>query len=48
MGKILSKLAPKTRILALDANGISRDPDVVQSYVDDLLVFQGKTTARLG
>jgi acylglycerol lipase len=47
MGKILSSIAPKTGILALDATGISRDPEVVKIYVNDPLVFHGKTPARL-
>lgn len=47
LGKILSRLAPKAGILALDATGISRDPDVVNAYVNDPLVFHGKTPARL-
>lgn len=47
MGKILSSLAPKAGILGLDATGISRDPEVVKTYVNDPLVFHGKTPARL-
>ena len=47
MGKVLSALAPKVGLLALDANSISRDPEVVQAYVNDPLVFHGKTPARL-
>jgi alpha-beta hydrolase superfamily lysophospholipase len=47
MGKILSAIAPKAGLLALDATGISRDPAVVQAYVNDPLVFHGKTPARL-
>jgi acylglycerol lipase len=47
MGKILSALAPKMGLLALDATGISRDPEVVKAYVNDPLVYQGKTPARL-
>jgi acylglycerol lipase len=47
MGKILSTLAPKMGLLALDVNGISRDPEVVKAYVNDPLVFHGKTPARL-
>jgi alpha-beta hydrolase superfamily lysophospholipase len=31
----------------LDANGVSRDPDVVKAYVNDPLVYIGKITARL-
>jgi len=34
-------------VLSLDANGISRDPEVVAAYVNDPLVFHGKTPARL-
>ena len=47
-GKILSALIPGIGILGLDARGISRDPAVVAAYVNDPLVFTGKTTARLG
>jgi len=46
-GKILSKLAPKAGVMALDANGVSRDPEVVRAYKEDPLVFHGKTSARL-
>jgi acylglycerol lipase len=47
MGKMLSVIAPKAGVLALDPTGISRDPEVVKAYVDDPLVFHGKTPARL-
>jgi acylglycerol lipase len=47
LGKVLSAVAPKAGILALDANLISRDPAVVKAYVEDPLVFHGKTPARL-
>jgi acylglycerol lipase len=47
LGKILSVLAPRAGVLALDARGISRDPEVVAAYLDDPLVFHGKTPARL-
>lgn len=47
MGKILSKIAPKAGLIALDVDSISRDPDVVDAYVNDPLVFHGKTPARL-
>jgi acylglycerol lipase len=47
MGKILSRIAPKAGVMALDASGISRDPDVVKAYVNDPLIFHGKTPARL-
>jgi len=48
MGKILSALAPKMGLLPVDPNGISRDPEVVKAYLNDPLVFHGKTPARLG
>jgi acylglycerol lipase len=47
MGKVLSRIAPKTGVLALDATAISHDPEVVKAYADDPLVFHGKTPARL-
>ena len=48
MSKILSKIAPKAGVASLDVNAISRDPEVVEAYVNDPLVFHGKTPARLG
>lgn len=48
LSKILSKLAPTAGVLGLDANLISRDKNVVDAYVNDPLVYTGKTTARLG
>jgi acylglycerol lipase len=47
MGKLLSKIAPKAGLLALDANAVSKDPAVVRAYVTDPLVYTGKVTARL-
>ena len=47
MGKLLSVLAPKMGLLPLDAHNISRDPAVVEAYINDPLVFHGKTPARL-
>ena len=47
IGKLLSVVAPQLGLLSLDVNAISRDPDVVKKYVDDPLVFHGKTPARL-
>jgi alpha-beta hydrolase superfamily lysophospholipase len=46
-GKILSRIAPNMGITAVDPTGVSRDPDVVNAYETDPLVFHGKTTARL-
>lgn len=46
--RILSRLTPKAGVAVLDAAGISKDPAVVQAYVNDPLVYRGKITARLG
>jgi len=47
IGKLLSSVLPKMRLLALDSDGISRDKAVVQAYKDDPLVYNGKMTARI-
>jgi acylglycerol lipase len=47
MARALSLLAPSAGVLPVDPSTISRDPDVVRAYIDDPLVFHGKTTARL-
>lgn len=48
MSKVLSVLIPRAGIASLEVDGISRDPAVVQAYIDDPLTFNGKTSARLG
>ena len=47
LAKTLSRIAPKLGLATVDASGISRDPAEVQAYIDDPLVYRGKTTARL-
>lgn len=47
IGKLLSNLTPKFGLIGLNANDISRDPKVVEAYVNDPLVYTGKTTVRL-
>jgi acylglycerol lipase len=47
VGKIFSTLIPKLGLIQLEAEGVSRDPAVVQAYINDPLVYRGKTTARL-
>ena len=47
MGKILSKILPKIKIVEIDKQGLSRDPDVVQAYINDPLVYNGKSTVRI-
>lgn len=47
MGRIFSALLPKMGIVGIDAKHICSDPAVVDAYVNDPLVYCGKTTARL-
>ncbi len=47
VGKVISVLMPKMGVIRLEAEGVSRDPAVVQAYVNDPLVYCGKVTARL-
>jgi alpha-beta hydrolase superfamily lysophospholipase len=44
---LLAKVLPRLGVLALDANGVSRDPKVVEAYNNDPLVNHGKVTAGL-
>jgi alpha-beta hydrolase superfamily lysophospholipase len=46
-GKMLSLIIPRAGLLQLDAEAVSRDPAVVDAYVNDPLVYTGKATARL-
>ena len=47
VGNTLSVIMPKVGIIQLDAEGVSRDPAVVDAYVNDPLVYTGKISARL-
>jgi alpha-beta hydrolase superfamily lysophospholipase len=47
MGKILSAILPKFRLIEFDKEGLSQDPAVVQAYYDDPLVYTGKSTVRI-
>ncbi len=47
VGKVLSALVPKFGLLELEAEGVCRDSAVVNAYINDPLVYRGKTTARL-
>jgi acylglycerol lipase len=42
---VIAKVAPKSGIRQLAADGVSRDAAVVKAYVDDPLVFHGKMPA---
>ncbi|ALH81751.1 lipase [Sphingopyxis macrogoltabida] len=48
ISRFLSRFLPHLGVLALDANGVSRDPAVVAAYLADPLVYTGKIGARLG
>ena len=48
VGKLVSIVLAKTGIIALDTAGVSRDSEVIVAYINDPLVYLGKTTARLG
>ncbi|MFN6934459.1 MAG: lysophospholipase [Tsuneonella sp.] len=43
---LVSAIAPKTGMISLPAEAVSRDPAVVKAYVDDPLVSTGKVAAR--
>ncbi|MGB0849153.1 MAG: lysophospholipase, partial [Thiolinea sp.] len=47
IGRILSVLLPRYGVIPMGSAMLSRDPAVVQAYLDDPLVYSGKTTARL-
>ena len=48
LAKVLSALAPKMPVQALESATLSRDPAVVQGYVNDPLVYTGAIPARTG
>jgi alpha-beta hydrolase superfamily lysophospholipase len=45
-GRVLSRLAPRLPLISIDASLVSRDPAVVEAYVQDPLVHHGKLPAR--
>jgi len=47
VGKILSKIMPRFRLIKLTSGNISYDEGVADNYNKDPLVYRGKTTARL-
>ncbi|MHB8085339.1 MAG: alpha/beta hydrolase, partial [Dehalococcoidia bacterium] len=48
LAKVLSAIAPRLGVQALDSSTLSRDKAVVEAYDNDPLVYRGKITARLG
>lgn len=47
LGELFSKYLPKLRLIGVDSEGLSKDPEVVREYNTDPLVYNGKSTARL-
>ena len=47
ISKVLAAWLPRFGVMQLEAEGVSRDPAVVQAYVGDPLVYTGKITARM-
>lgn len=45
--RLLAFFIPRLRLLKLDAQAVSRDPEVVKDYLEDPLVFHGKMSARM-
>jgi alpha-beta hydrolase superfamily lysophospholipase len=48
VGRLLAVLLPRMGLVPLVAEGICRDPAVLEAYLADPLVCKGKITARLG
>jgi len=48
MARIVSVLAPRMGVAAIDSIYLSHDKAVVEAYDNDPLVYRGKVTARLG
>jgi len=48
IGAILGKYAPRMKTTKLDANSISRDPQIIKQYDQDPLNYRGKIPARTG
>lgn len=47
VNKLLAGIVPTLGVLRLDATRVSRDPQVVENYDNDPLVFRGRVSARL-
>jgi len=48
IGKAIGSIFPDLPIEAIDADAVSRDPDVVAAYKADPLVYRGKVPAGIG
>jgi acylglycerol lipase len=45
-GQVLSRVAPRLGVYAIDSSAVSRDPEVVRDYDADPLNYRGKLPAR--
>ncbi|MFC1957599.1 alpha/beta hydrolase [Chloroflexota bacterium] len=48
LGRVLSLILPKIGLYTIDTSALSRDKTVVDTYVNDPLVYLGKVRIRLG
>ncbi|HSV38076.1 MAG TPA: lysophospholipase [Nocardioidaceae bacterium] len=48
LAPLISRLAPNLALVDIGSNDISRDPDIVTTYQNDPLVYNGKIRARTG
>lgn len=48
IGRVVSKIIPIMPVVALDIEGLCREPDVIRRYMADPLVYTGKIRARTG
>jgi acylglycerol lipase len=46
IGRLLSEVAPRLGVVAIDSSGVSRDPEVVRDYDADPLNHHGRLPAR--
>jgi alpha-beta hydrolase superfamily lysophospholipase len=48
LGRLLSRLLPKTGVALIDVSTISQNKAVVRAYIQDPLIYHGKIRARTG
>ena len=47
VGKVLGRVLPGAPVMNLDADAVSRDPEVVEKYTSDPLVYHGRFPAGI-
>lgn len=48
LGAVIAAIAPKLKVVDVDASMISKDPKVVEDYLNDPMIYTGKTPAATG